>query len=205
MEEQNVKIDNLPTVSFTSYSTNNELIEKSSELQPENQIMDILNLASNNIFEDKKYSINENREIIINAYQKGLWIKILQNRLEEYNITNIEISLIIKNSGEIYYVVDSYIENGVEQKPNEIYYSMDGKLTPRSDILMKTLGNKIEINKLKTNFDNELKINILSKMKIKKALSISEKEGNYSLAIGYKNLKNVVEQKFGIIDKVEEN
>lgn len=205
MEEQNVKIDNLPTVSFTSYSTNNELIEKSSELQPENQIMDILNLASNNIFEDKKYSINENREIIINAYQKGLWIKILQNRLEEHNITNIEISLIIKNSGEIYYVVDSYIENGVEQKPNEIYYSMDGKLTPRSDILMKTLGNKIEINKLKTNFDNELKINILSKMKIKKALSISEKEGNYSLAIGYKNLKNVVEQKFGIIDKVEEN
>ena len=39
--------------------------------------------------------------------------------------------------------------------------------------------------------------------KTKRALALAEKEGNYSLMMGYNNLKNVVEQKFGIIDKEE--
>lgn len=205
MKDQAIIVNNAPTVSFTSYSTNDQLIEKYNILRPETEILDLLSLSTNGMFEDKKYVINENKEVIVDAYTQGLCIRIIQNKLEQENtdVINMEVSIIIKNTGEVYYVVDSYIENTIEQRPNDIYYSMDGKLTPRSDILIGTIGNKLEINKLKTRLQEIPKFNIMGINKTKRALALAEKEGNYSLMMGYNNLKNVVEQKFGIIDKEE--
>ena len=193
-------VENAPSVSLTSYSTNNQLIDKYNVLRPEIEILDLLSLSTNGMFEDKKYVINENKEVIVDAYTQGLHIKILQNKIENTNVTNIEASLIIKNTGEIFYTIDTYIEDGYEQRPNDIYYSLEGKLTQRSNVLLGTIGKKIEINKLKTKLEELPKIDIIGIAKTKKELLSAEKEGNYSLLMGYTNLKNVVEQKIGIID-----
>lgn len=205
MKEQAIIVNNAPSVSLTSYSTNDQLIEKYNILKPETEILDLLTLSSNGMFEDKKYVINENKEVIIDAYTKGIHIKIIQNKLEraDANVINMEVSIIIKNSGEIYYLVDSYIENNIEQRPNDIYYSLDGKLTPRSKVLIDTIGDKIKINELKTKLNELSKFDFINIAKTKAALSKAEKEGNFSLLMGYTNLNSVVEQKFGIIDKVD--
>ena len=195
------------SISFTSYSTNNELFEKYRVLRPETEVFDLLSLSTNNMFEDKKYVVSNNKEVIVTAYTKGLHIKIIQNKLEQSSVplTNMEVSIVIKNTGEIYYVVDTYMENYVEQRPNDIYYSVDAKLTPRSEILIGTLGDKIEINKLKTRLQDLPKFDIINISKTKSELAKREKEGNYSLYKGYQNLKSVIEQKFGIIEKEESN
>ena len=202
MKEQGIIVNNAPSVSLTSYSTNNQLIDKYNILRPETEILDLLTLSSNGMFEDKKYVINENKEVIVDAYTKGIHIRIIQNKLErdDANVTNMEVSLVIKNTGEIYYIVDSYMEDNIEQRPNDIYYSLDGKLTPRSKILIDTIGEKIRINELKTKLSELSKLDFININKTKAALAKAEKEGNFSLLMGYTNLKGVEEQKFGIID-----
>ena len=202
MKEQGIIVNNAPSVSLTSYSTNNQLIDKYNILRPETEILDLLTLSSNGMFEDKKYVINENKEVIVDAYTKGIHIRIIQNKLErdDANVTNMEVSLVIKNTGEIYYIVDSYMEDNIEQRPNDIYYSLDGKLTPRSKILIDTIGEKIRINELKTKLSELSKLDFININKTKAALAKAEKEGNYTLLMGYTNLKGEEEQKFGIID-----
>ena len=148
--------------------------------------------------EKKELYLNNEKATPQQNSELDIYLKYLDSNIKTL-ITDKKITSVISiREDEIYYLVDSYIENNIEQRPNDIYYSLDGKLTPRSKVLIDTIGEKVRINELKTKLNELSKFDFINIAKTK-----AEKEGNFSLLMGYTNLNSVVEQKFGIIDKVD--